>query len=489
MSSEPNYYDILGIKPNASDEAIQAVFAKLSAKFSKSAGGVDGPQYQRLLQAYEALSDPERRKTYDALIAETESAPLNLTVQASRTQLSLTNTPQIIYLLLEANPPQKVEERRRPLNLCLVLDRSTSMQGARLTALKTAVGLIIEKLAPEDIISIVTFSDRGELNQPPTHVSNRNGIIAQIRQIQASGGTEIFQGLLTGVQALRQTPLNQYTNHLILLTDGHTYGDEAECLDMASRAAGQQIGLSAFGLGSEWNDDLLDRLVAFSGGQSAFIEEPEQIVNHLQKRIQGLGMVHARNVCLKNPSLDNLKLQYAFKLLPFAQPVSTTEEDIRLGNIEGKGVLSILLELTLPPQTRESRITVPLELTADFPARNIKGLTLKKQVQLVVIANPAEADLPQDLVKAVRLLNMYRMNEKVWQELEAGNVGSAATRLRHLTTRLLEAGEIKLAQQAYAETERLAAVGSLSPEGRKKLKYGTRAMIGGAIRTENNDSM
>lgn len=489
MSGEPNYYAVLNLQQNASAEAVQSAFAKLVANYPPGAERDEDPQYQQLLQAYEVLNDPGRRRTYDALLAEMGPAPLVLTVQLSRSHLSLTNAPQVIYLLLEANPPQTDKERRRPLNLCLVLDRSTSMQGARLGALKTAVGLIIDKLAPDDIISIVTFSDRGELVQPPTHVSNRQAIMSQVRQIRASGGTEIYQGLAAGLQALRQMPLNQYNNHIILLTDGHTYGDEAECVDLASRAANQQVGLSAFGLGSEWNDDLLDRLVAFSGGQSAFIEEPEQIVGHLQKRIQGLGAIHARNVSLANPSSASLKLQYAFKLLPFAQPVTTTDPEIRLGNVEGKGALSVLLELALPPQRHETRITFPLELTADIPSHNIKALTLRKQVQLTIMNDPPDSEPPPDLVKAVRLLNMVRMNEKVWEEVAAGNVGMAATRLRHLTTRLLEAGEIKLAQQAYAETERLATIGSLSSEGRKKLKYGTRAIIGGIASIDKNGPM
>jgi hypothetical protein len=41
----------------------------------------------------------------------------------------------------------------------------------------------------------------------------------------------------------------------------------------------------------------------------------------------------------------------------------------------------------------------------------------------------------------------------------------------------LEAGQKELAQQAYAETERLLNVGTLSLEGRKRLKYGTRSLM------------
>jgi hypothetical protein len=84
---------------------------------------------------------------------------------------------------------------------------------------------------------------------------------------------------------------------------------------------------------------------------------------------------------------------------------------------------------------------------------------------------------PDDIVEAVRVMNMYRMNEKVWQEVEAGRLDVASTRMHHLSTRLLEAGETALAQQAQREMDRIANAGTMSLEGRKKLKYGTRALI------------
>ncbi|MBK8988033.1 MAG: VWA domain-containing protein [Chloroflexi bacterium] len=487
MSGESTYYSTLGLTPGASPEAVRDAFATLVAQFPHDA--THSPQYQQLLQAYEVLNDPSRRATYDSLIQDISPARLVVTAQVSRSKIPIANAPQIFYLLVEVNPPQQTARSRRPLNLCLVLDRSTSMQGQRLDFLKAAVELVIEKLAPEDVISLVSFSDRADVIQPPTHATHKNAIIAHIRSIRASGGTEMYQGLSTGIEQLQKTTLNQYNNQLILLTDGHTYGDAQECIDLCAKAATQQIGVTAFGIGNEWNDAFLDRLVTFSGGQSAFVEEPTQIITHLQQRIQGLGLIHARNLRLKKELPPQLTWQYGFKLLPFAQPLDASSPEIKLGNIEGKGALSFLLELALQPQQHEARIVIPLEISADIPEHNAKDQTFKSQVQITVTANPLEAPPPKDLVKAVRMLNMYRMNEKVWEEIQAGNVGIAATRLRHLTTRLLEAGEIKLAQQAHAETERLTTIGALSAEGWKRLKYGTRALIGETVKIDTDDTL
>jgi len=485
MSNE-TYYSILGLSKSASLDEIQDAFAVLAGKFSEHTKTNLNPEYGKLLQAYEVLSNQDRRSIYDSLLVETNPPSFTANVQISRQKMSLSDSAQLFYLLVEIAPPTHIVHARRPLNLCLVLDRSTSMQGTRLDSLKTAVNLIIDKLSHDDLISIVSYSDRAEVVIEPTHVQNKVHITNSVRSIRASGGTETYQGLKSAVDQMRQVPLDKYNNHLILLTDGHTYGDAELCMELAKTANSLHIGLSAFGIGDEWNDKFLDQLVAPSGGRSAFIEQPAQIIDYLQERIQGLGTIHAQNLRLKKTFPESITLQYGFKLLPYAQPIELGGNEISLGNLEGKGALAFLLELLLQPQEHETRITIPIEITAEITDQNNQEQKINKQVQIFVTEKAPDAEPPQDIVKAVRMLNMYRINEKVWEDIEAGHVDVAATRLRHLTTRLLEAGEVQLAQQANAETERLSSLGELSEEGRKRLKFGTRAMIGQTLKLEDS---
>ncbi|MCZ7674498.1 MAG: hypothetical protein M5U34_48920 [Chloroflexi bacterium] len=74
------------------------------------------------------LSDKTRRAIYDSLLNETKPAALTLTVQNSSAKVKISDSAQILYFLVEVSPPTHVTRSRRPLNLCLVLDRSTSMQ-------------------------------------------------------------------------------------------------------------------------------------------------------------------------------------------------------------------------------------------------------------------------------------------------------------------------------------------------------------------------
>ena len=59
-----NYYDVLGVKKSASADEIKKAFRKLARKHHPDAGG-DEETFKQINEAYEVLSDPEKRKQYD----------------------------------------------------------------------------------------------------------------------------------------------------------------------------------------------------------------------------------------------------------------------------------------------------------------------------------------------------------------------------------------------------------------------------------------
>jgi Ca-activated chloride channel homolog len=409
---------------------------------------------------------------------------LSLNVQGSRKLIVASDKTQLLYLLLDVHPPADIKAARLPLNLCLVIDRSTSMRGDRIERVKNAAALVVEKLGSQDIISVIAFSDRAEVILPASHVQDRHRLVAHVRGIITSGGTEIYQGLLAGVGELRKVALDRRVNHIILLTDGQTYGDAENCLQLAHKAAKDGIGLSAFGIGTDWNDRFLDQLVAPSGGQSAYIETATQVVELLQQRIQGLGAIYASNLRLGTEFPVGLNLISGFKVAPFAQPLANEEFQLKLGHVEAQSPLLALLEVAVDPQLPGRTIQIPLRVRADIPSQQLVDYRLQRDFSLSVVAEEPAFNPPQILVDAVRALNLYRMNEKVWSDVEVGNIDQATTRMRRLTTRLLEAGQTDLARQAQMEAERLASIGTLSLAGRKGLKYGTRSLLTQTINLE-----
>jgi DnaJ-class molecular chaperone len=59
-----DYYDILGIKKSASQDEIRTAYKKMSMKHHPDRGG-DESTFKEVNQAYQTLSDPERKQMYD----------------------------------------------------------------------------------------------------------------------------------------------------------------------------------------------------------------------------------------------------------------------------------------------------------------------------------------------------------------------------------------------------------------------------------------
>ncbi|MGD0806582.1 MAG: VWA domain-containing protein, partial [Anaerolineales bacterium] len=151
----------------------------------------------------------------------TGQEPLYMEVHVSRPVLRALDEPQVLYSLATIRPTQQEGENvPSPLNLSLVLDRSTSMTGERLDTARVSAESIISQLRPQDRIAIVTFSDRAEVLISTDAIVPAAEARQRLSLIQASGGTEIYQGLSTGVNQLRQVRRPGAIDHVILLTDG-----------------------------------------------------------------------------------------------------------------------------------------------------------------------------------------------------------------------------------------------------------------------------
>ena len=64
MAAGTNYYEVLGVKKDASAEEIKKAFRRLARKHHPDAGGSE-EKFKELNEAYEVLSDAEKRAQYD----------------------------------------------------------------------------------------------------------------------------------------------------------------------------------------------------------------------------------------------------------------------------------------------------------------------------------------------------------------------------------------------------------------------------------------
>ena len=328
-----NFYARLGVPKNASPKQIRNAYHSAARRLHPDTNQSDEATelFLQVQEAYEILSNPEQRKAYNKTLPDDIDPPSDVMINAvySRSVLPRIDDSQLVYVLLDLMAAEKEEDKsngavQAPLNVALVLDTSTSMDGPRLDTVKSTAIKLVEQLQSHDVLSIVSFSDRAEVIVPATRGLNATKVAARISTLSAGGGTEMFQGLEAGFNEVSRNSSPSFINRIILLTDGRTYGDEQKCMFLATHAGSKGIKITGVGIGSEWNDEFLDQLASQTGGQSTFAQEIDDISDILETQISGAQQTFANRVTLDFETPDNVELRYAFRLAPDAGPLSQT---------------------------------------------------------------------------------------------------------------------------------------------------------------------
>ena len=478
-----DYYATLGLTYDASPEEIRSAYFDLAKKYhpdtSQENARVANEKFVMIQEAYEVLSNPGRRQSYDSrLPAELRNGPeISVNVKHSRSVIPVISEPQLHYVLVDMVCTADLEfNRLPPFHLCLVLDKSTSMQGTRMDMVKATATQLIRQFRPQDMFSVVTFSDRAEILIPPTRISEIKDD-HRINMLQPSGGTEIYQGLALGVQQLRSVD-DRYLRQLILLTDGHTYGDDEACLELAQMVAEDGISISVMGIGHEWNDQLLDRVASLSGGNAMLVTSPKDLGKFFEQKMSMLSNTYARGLVFDFVSDPGVQLRYAFRLHP-ETGVLPSSSPAQLGSLMYRRSMSFLLEFMVPaqPAGTQSVSLATGQIKMEIPSWKSARARIKLDLSRPVNAAVERESPPPPLVEAMAKLTLYRMQERVRKEVSEGHIDKATRHLHYLATHLLSQGDRELAHTVLIEAEHIQQSRRFSKEGDKRIKYGTRALM------------
>ena len=484
MAGKPDFYVILRVMRSASLEDIRKAYLKSVQKLhpDKNENPGETEMFLDVQQAYEVLADPKRRSQYDATLPpepQKPKLPVAETILLSRKSLLKMEEQQMLYALLQLTPDDSLAENAAPpLNFCLVLDVSTSMKGEKLDVVKATAIQLMKKLRPQDIFSVVTFSDRAEVIIPSSRNIDLRRAQSRIQMLSTSGGTEIFQGLQTGVEEIRQYLKPTSVNHIILLTDGQTYGDEQACLELAQQVSDEGIGISGLGIGNSWNDIFLDAIASRTGGNCMYVSNPQDIQKFLVDKFDRLSQVIVEEVAMQFKTGPGVEFSFAFRLQPEAAPL-TPESPIRLGPILKENNLNVLFEFKVKP---EAGITDEI-LLLDGQIDIAMSASLHPIPPIRVnISRPITTDIttdvpPPEIVQALSRLTIYRIQEKAREEVSSGEYDKAAEHLQRMATHLLAQGERSLAKTVLLEAENIQKQKAFSENGEKQIKFGTRALL------------
>lgn len=227
---------------------------------------------------------------YEQRFPEPIDQPLGLDLRLGNPVIPSEGSVAWLQIGIQARSAQ--ESLRTPLNLALVLDASGSMAGdAKMLNLKRSLEVFLPSLAPDDIISIVAFSDNAWIVRSPALVGDGQWVRQAVNSLYPMQSTNLNAGLMLGFRLVEDNFDLRRNNRVILLTDGIANRGEVNPERIAEAALDytqQGIYLSTIGLGIDFDDQLLSTLARQGQGAYHFIDSPEEMDKVFRAEAEGL---------------------------------------------------------------------------------------------------------------------------------------------------------------------------------------------------------
>ncbi len=365
-----------------------------------------------------------------AHIAQPPPSSIEAKLLANNAYILQNREAQSVYVYLELKAAKAPESKDKlPLNISLVLDRSGSMASERkLEYAKKAAEFVVENLSSKDHFSLVVYDDEVKTLSQSAKVSNKQPIKNRIELIEAGNTTNLSGGMLQGYHEVKTTFGEKAVNRVLLLSDGlanEGITDPKELQKIVQgRSTEQGISLSTFGVGADFNEDMMTNLAEYGSGNYYFIDNADKIPAIFAQELNGLLSVVAQNA--------QVEINYPTTYLKLAKLYGYPYSETQKGNIkvEFKDVFSeetkaVLLKFDVI-QTPDEALNITSKITYDDAlgdySREVidqeatfeitEDSTLyKEHVNELVAKNILLFEANEEMEKALAMVDEYKYDE------------------------------------------------------------------------------
>lgn len=345
----------------------------------------------------------------------------------------------VVRALLRIEGDAPTGAGRTPLNLSIVLDRSGSMGGHKLHAAREAAALLVQKLAPEDVVSVVAYDDTVATVAAPC-TSDGVAISTQIRAIGAGGSTNLSGGWLKGREYVAQHVRPGTANRVVLLTDGQAnvgIQDPAQLAGLCATANEQGIRTTTIGFGADYDENLLKAMADAGGGNLHYIEHADQAPAVFAEEIEGLLSLAAQNLTLRITPASTVQAVAVHHSYPRHDVEGALQ--LELGDLYAREPKLVLIELL---------VNTPAAGSIDIASLVLRGAVLREDgsIELQEVALPISTSIEDgpitnpEVRRELLLLEVAKLRTEVVADQQRGDYAEASRKLKEMSARLREAG-------------------------------------------------
>lgn len=326
---------------------------------------------------------------------------------------------------------------RAPIGLSFVIDRSGSMAGERIVAARKAAARAVERLHPDDVVSVIAFDDTVQTVAAPERRAKHQSLVAQLLDIHVAGSTNLSGGWLRGREHMQHAQgllgsLPGSSRRIVLLTDGHAncgITEPSTLVELARTARNMGISTTTVGIGEGYDDHLLRMMADAGAGNAWYIEKPDQSQDVLAEELGNLLSVCAQGITASLAMSEAVSVFAVHSDWPMSQAVPGIFQ-FDMGDLYAAEPKPLLLELFIPQEQLEARRRdgapiATLTLTADVLTSS--GGVEHRTVHLPIASSlEGQQSMVPEVEQAVLLARAAKAREEAARLQREGRAREAA---------------------------------------------------------------
>ncbi len=390
-----------------------------------------------------------------------------------------------VHLVVSLKAPKTDWQKKRP-PICIipVVDVSGSMEGQKIDYAKKSVMKLIDHLQPGDYCGLVTFTTDVETVFKPVEVtqSKKEQLRAKVQELHAQHSTNFAGGMLEGLEHLNKSDLpDGCILRVVMLTDGIANCGPAVAPNDILNALKANLGkgtVSAFGYGTDCNQELLSSVAKVGKGNYAYIKNPDDALSAFAKELGGLLSTYAQNILIEVAPHNGHVIEEVLSDVDVEQKDKTVK--IKLPEIFAEEERHLVLSFKLSEQTQAlpramnvADVNVSYDLLDENAKKTTKTEELKAKIQFVKDGEQQEKPTPE-VDKIIGLAQLVKAQVEAESHAARGEYKTAGGVMLRAENSLRARGLTAHANVARGLAPRMASAGVYAASG------GYRASMKGA---------
>ena len=395
---------------------------------------------------------------------------------------------------------QKEQQRARiPINISLVLDRSGSMAGEKLSHARQAAREMIKRLSGEDRMSLIAYDSTVDVMVPSVSLAEgRARLLAAVERIVDRGGTNLGAGLSRGIEELRRTRSDRFVHRVILISDGRAnegVTDPGTLNAWSEEARRGSISISTMGVGLDYNEDLMMALADHGGGSYHYIRDSSALARIFNQELDSLFATVAKGMVLEVQPAPGVSAE---KVYGYPAHRESGLVRVPLGDLPAGDQRIAVLGLVVPSANIGLRSVAQVRLSYQNTLAKGRMVHEGLGVELSVSADPAQVAQGEDRL-AQEQAHSVRAQEVTHQAMDlyrSGRVEEARSMARdhanilEQVARRLRSEQVRQESQILLQLdEEIAATPAASSRGGKGLLKKTKARAWKKYRKKGRKSL